>query len=97
MVQVIGGRWKPLQYFLKSSVYADVMATCGAFGQCYVKNDSPFPFTGNVTVSPTFSMFVSDVQISAVSLTNGASKVLLSLPVQMSAGAGVTSFFTVDT
>eukprot|EP00463_Aulacantha_scolymantha_P006251 TRINITY_DN783_c1_g1_i1.p1 TRINITY_DN783_c1_g1~~TRINITY_DN783_c1_g1_i1.p1 ORF type:complete len:371 (+),score=60.07 TRINITY_DN783_c1_g1_i1:217-1329(+) len=48
--QVIGGRWKPLQYWYKSSIYADVMATCGQGGQCYVKNDSPFQFVGSVDV-----------------------------------------------
>ena len=34
--QVIGGRWKPLHYFLRASVFADVMATCGEGGVCYV-------------------------------------------------------------
>merc|ERR1719230_2216838 len=28
--QVVGGRWKPLQYLYKASIYSDVMATCGA-------------------------------------------------------------------
>ena len=37
--QVLGGRWKPLQYFYKRSIYADVMATCGGDGTCFVKND----------------------------------------------------------
>merc|ERR1719305_2178020 len=27
--QVIGGRWKPLHYWYKSTIFADVMATCG--------------------------------------------------------------------
>jgi hypothetical protein len=31
------GRWKPLHYWLKNSLYTDVMATCGANAQCYVR------------------------------------------------------------
>lgn len=37
--QVLGGRWKPLHHWYKQSIYSDVMATCGAGGTCYVKND----------------------------------------------------------
>lgn len=37
--QVLGGRWKPLMYLLKRSLYRDVIATCGAEGQCYCRND----------------------------------------------------------
>lgn len=37
--QVLGGRWRPLQYFFAQSVFADVMATCGKDGLCYIKND----------------------------------------------------------
>ena len=47
--QVLGGRWKTLQYLYRRSIYSDVMATCGEGGECYVKNDAPYPFTGNVT------------------------------------------------
>ncbi|CAK0819957.1 unnamed protein product [Prorocentrum cordatum] len=51
--QVIGGRWKPLHYWYKSSIFQDVMATCGQNGVCYVKNDSPFPFTGTLVLNST--------------------------------------------
>ena len=44
--QVIGGRWKPLHHWYKQSLYADVMATCGQGGICYVKNDGCREFTG---------------------------------------------------
>jgi hypothetical protein len=37
--QVLGGRWRPLQYFYAQSVFAGVMATCGKGGLCYLKND----------------------------------------------------------
>ncbi|CAE7407283.1 MANBA [Symbiodinium natans] len=49
--QVLGGRWKPLHYLFRRSLFADVMATCGLDGQCYVKNDSPRPFWGMCSVT----------------------------------------------
>ena len=30
--QVLGGRWKPLHYWYKALLFADVIATCGARG-----------------------------------------------------------------
>jgi beta-mannosidase len=48
--QVIGGRWKPLMYMLKRSLFRDVIATCGEGGLCYCRNDSGFGFTGNVSI-----------------------------------------------
>ena len=50
--QVVGGRWKPLHYFLRKSAFADVVAVCGKGGLCFVKNDRPMqPFAGTVTVT----------------------------------------------
>ena len=49
--QVVGGRWRPLQYFFQQSVYADVMATCGADGACYIKNDAHIPFVGEYQIT----------------------------------------------
>ena len=49
--QVRGGRWKPLQYFYRRSIYADVMASCGDGGSCYIKNDAIVPFDGRVDVT----------------------------------------------
>eukprot|EP00041_Stephanoeca_diplocostata_P030471 m.923001 g.923001 ORF g.923001 m.923001 type:complete len:903 (-) comp23763_c0_seq5:340-3048(-) len=55
--QVSGGRWKPMHYFFKRSLFADVMATCGYVGRgeattsCYVRNDrASEPFTGTVVL-----------------------------------------------
>jgi beta-mannosidase len=31
--QLLGGRWKPLHYMYKQSIFADIFATCGARGQ----------------------------------------------------------------
>ncbi|EDQ89184.1 uncharacterized protein MONBRDRAFT_8157 [Monosiga brevicollis MX1] len=81
--QVIGGRWKPLHYFMKKSVYADVMATCGTNGTCYVKNDSPSAFSGRVVVE-------------SLALADGSSTVLFNQTVSMATGAGITKWFNVD-
>mmetsp|Transcript_20858 Transcript_20858/g.26593 ORF Transcript_20858/g.26593 Transcript_20858/m.26593 type:complete len:347 (+) Transcript_20858:369-1409(+) len=48
--QVIGGRWKPLQYWYMNSIFTDVTCACGLDGICYVKNDSPFPFSGSLLI-----------------------------------------------
>jgi hypothetical protein len=97
--QVLGGRWKPLHHWYKSSIFADVMATCGVSGGpdaanttlaapgaatlCYVKNDSPKPFDGKVTVN-------------VVDFASGVATAAKSLVVTMPAGAGVTEWFSVD-
>eukprot|EP00041_Stephanoeca_diplocostata_P032285 m.1031147 g.1031147 ORF g.1031147 m.1031147 type:complete len:1000 (-) comp24121_c0_seq1:1760-4759(-) len=79
--QVLGGRWKPLQFMYKQSIFADVMATCGGDGTCYVKNDAITPFVGTV-------------QIEALNFASGAKRTLVSKQVSLAAGAGVTEFFT---
>eukprot|EP00045_Choanoeca_perplexa_P014478 m.170416 g.170416 ORF g.170416 m.170416 type:complete len:997 (-) comp16688_c0_seq4:1727-4717(-) len=81
--QVIGGRWKPLHYWYKSSILTDVAVACGGDGQCYIKNDSPFAFTGTVT-------------IDAVTLSTGATSSLYNKSISMPTGAGVTSFLNLD-
>jgi beta-mannosidase len=48
---VLGGRWKLLHYFLRRSVYRNVMGTCNRQGQCYVRNDGRFAFSGRLKVS----------------------------------------------
>ena len=50
--QVVGGRWKPLHYFYRSSLFRDVSATCGANGIGYIRNDSgERNFTGVVEMN----------------------------------------------
>jgi beta-mannosidase len=50
--QVLGGRWKPLHYWYRASIFAEVMASCGVGGECYVRNDRPgLPFTGTLSVA----------------------------------------------
>ena len=84
---VIGGRWKPLQYFYKRSVFQDVMASCGAAGACFVRNDQPGrPFEGSVTVSSV--EFSTGVVAPLLSLT-------FSGPTALPPGPGVIHYFTV--
>lgn len=80
--QVIGGRWKPLHYFLAASTFADVLVACDGIGNCYVKNDAIKPFQGTVSISST-------------SLATGTETSLYSKSVQLTAGAGITQWFTV--
>ena len=58
--QVTGGRWKPLHHFYENSIFTDITLSCG-IGDinsykldggyiCNIRNDSPFPFTGDVTI-----------------------------------------------
>merc|ERR1719265_1162287 len=51
--QVIGGRWKPLQYWYRGSLFTDVMATCGKGGQFYIRNDRPQAFQGKLILRAT--------------------------------------------
>jgi hypothetical protein len=80
--QVPGGRWKPIHYLLRRSLFANVIASCGAVDpvQCYVKNDAPFPFMGTVNVS-------------LVVFATGKVTTLSSIPVSLDAGAGITQWF----
>eukprot|EP00041_Stephanoeca_diplocostata_P026329 m.707884 g.707884 ORF g.707884 m.707884 type:complete len:298 (+) comp22937_c1_seq4:166-1059(+) len=92
--QVIGGRWKPLHYFLKNSAYADVTASCGAARSttndagnvttgtmlCYLRNDLAKPFQGQVVVRA-----VNFVTGTVVNSTAGTAT--------LAAGGGSTAFF----
>jgi hypothetical protein len=51
--QVAGGRWKPFQYLLKASAYADTFGHCALNGVCVVKHDGIRPFVGTVNVTLT--------------------------------------------
>ena len=79
--QVEGGRWKPLQYMLRSSTYADQLAACNDAGDCWVTNDVGIPFAGAVSVR------LLNVQTGATAF------VRKSMPVELAAGAGVVKWF----
>jgi beta-mannosidase len=85
--QVLGGRWKPLHYLLKASVFADVTGSCclkcATNANCYVKNDGAKAFSGIVT-------------IEFVSLDEGAtSKIALNQTVALGPGAGAIQWLSV--
>lgn len=85
--QVLGGRWKPLHYMYKRSLFQDVMATCGAGGQCYLRSDLPG------------GRFDGDVVISALELKSGVKTRLAKLSFAkwpLAPGPGATHFFTID-
>ena len=81
--QVVGGRWKPLHYLYRRSVFADVMAACGVGGQCYVKNDA------------AGLAFVGQVEVAALQLIDGTKTVLTTKTFQL-AQARVSAHFNVD-
>eukprot|EP01045_Picozoa_sp_COSAG04_P023270 COSAG04_NODE_2740_length_3655_cov_1.514623_5_plen_174_part_01 len=78
--QVIGGRWKPLHHWYQQSLYADVMATCGQGGICYVKNDGCREFTGTLNVT-------------SIDFASGNATVLKAQAVSLPAGPGAIEWF----
>ena len=64
------------------SVYANVMATCGKDGTCYVKNDGHTPFRGKL-------------EIVATAFADGAERVVKSQQLALAAGPGITEFFKI--
>ena len=79
--QVLGGRWKPLHYWYRTTIFADVMATCDGGGKCVVRNDAPSrPFAGTVTVTLT-------------SFATGERTQLARQQVSLPAGVGATEWF----
>jgi beta-mannosidase len=84
--QVVGGRWKPLHYFYRRSLLADVMAACGAAGanNCYIKNDA------------AGERFDGTVVVRALAFATGAVRTLATVDVALAEGAGTSARFTVD-
>jgi len=81
--QVLGGRWKPLHYWLKKAIYTDVFASCGVNGQCFIRNDlAARTFTGEVTVN-------------SVEFATGKINKLTSEKVDMAAGPGIVKWFPI--
>jgi len=69
--QVLGGRWKPLHYWLKNSIFTDVTAACGRGGACYVRNDMTSAVAPHVTMrlvnldGSTSEVFSATVKLAA--------------------------------
>jgi beta-mannosidase len=78
---VVGGRWKPLHYLYRRSIYTDVVATCGGDGTCYIKNDrAGTPFRGTVTLE---ALSFADGTLATVHVERSS----------LAAGAGVSHYF----
>ena len=73
--QIIGGRWKPIMYFMKNHLFTDLCFACGAAGYCYVKNDNPF------------SAFHGQAVVTLLHVLDGAESILSTQAVYLSAGA----------
>jgi len=71
-----------LHYWYKASLFASVMATCGKGGACYVKNDSPYAFTGKL-------------EIVSTDFSTGETMLAKSMDLELAAGAGSISWFTI--
>ena len=77
--QVVGGRWKPLHYWLVS-LFADVFSACGADGRCYARNDSPM------------GGFSGVMRVEVVSVRTGAAMTLSTTRVNLGRGAGAIAW-----
>ena len=78
--QLLGGRWRPLHYQLRSSTFADQLATCNTGGACFVTNSAPFAFKGEVSVR-------------LLNVLTGKSAQLKGMVADLPPGAGVTEWF----
>ena len=84
---LLGGRWKPMHYWLAGHLFADVMSACGYVGRsrslaCYVSNArSGVPFNGTLT-------------LTSIDLLTGASSVWAQLPVAAPAGPAALAWAT---
>ena len=82
--QVLGGRWRPLQYFFQQSVYADVMATCGKGGLCYLKNDA--------SAAATYRVVVTEEPLQSTRGPSGAHS-QFTTTIEMPPGPGAVQYF----
>eukprot|EP00403_Amphidinium_massartii_P026586 CAMPEP_0178395896 /NCGR_PEP_ID=MMETSP0689_2-20121128/13452_1 /TAXON_ID=160604 /ORGANISM="Amphidinium massartii, Strain CS-259" /LENGTH=952 /DNA_ID=CAMNT_0020016559 /DNA_START=255 /DNA_END=3113 /DNA_ORIENTATION=+ len=82
--QVLGGRWKPLHYWYKAALFADVIAVCGSGGRCFVRNDGAAAFRGQL-------------QVVRVSLQSGAITKLIQKSLELAAGPGTIEWFRIST
>ena len=80
--QVSGGRWKPLQYELRRSAFADQLASCNTAGACFVTNSAPHAFVGTVSLSLLNMM---DPAGKLIGVANHS--------ISLAAGAGITRWF----
>lgn len=79
-----GGRWKPLHYWLKNHVFADVMSACGI-----AKNKNFTCYVNNARADRAFS---GTLTLTAVDLATGVAVEWASMPVAVSAGPIATTW-----
>jgi len=82
--QVVGGRWKPLHHWLQSSLFTDILISCGSPSStifCLIKNDNIYPVQGQLL-------------ISALDVTTSQLTALYNQPQSLSAGP-FTFWFTI--
>jgi hypothetical protein len=79
--QVLGGRWRPLHHFMEQHLFTDVFATCGAEGQCIVKNDDPL------------QTFKGVVKIMQIKLEDGFTSEFINHEVSLPVGPGTATYF----
>eukprot|EP01047_Picozoa_sp_COSAG01_P000933 COSAG01_NODE_19_length_39011_cov_38.134968_7_plen_232_part_00 len=77
---MLGGRWKPLQYFFKDHLYTDLFVVCGADGRCLVKNDSPM------------AGFKGSLRLSILNVSNSAVISLNQTDISLGVGAGAATW-----
>lgn len=82
-MQVVGGRWKPLHYFMARHLYNNQMVTCGADAACFVKNDD------------AINAFTGSYSLTAVKISDGSSYPITSspVPVLLPRGGGAITWF----
>jgi len=75
--QVVGGRWKPLQYFYKDHLFTDLFVSCSIDARCFVKNDNPLkPVNGNLKLKllNIDNSLETLMQSRTINLKNGLTK-----------------------
>ena len=82
---MLGGRWKPLHYWYGKALFTDVFVTCGAGGNCLVKNDNYAALAGA-------SLVVAKVAFA----TGAATPVYTDASLALGSGPGAGRFFAVD-
>ena len=78
--QILGGRWKPLQYFFKDHLYTDLFVVCGDDARCLIKNDSPL------------KRFKGTLKLTALNVSNSKHIAVNSTAISLDVGAGAATW-----
>lgn len=80
-----GGRWKPMHYWFRNHMFADVMSACGYLG----RSRNFICFVSNARSGATFSGVLA---LKTVDLLSGVTASWASLPVTVTAGPGALTW-----